>query len=209
MPIRFEITNTQVTPPGGWNYKQPESGAVFKSYDYKSWKDAVLSHRKANGYPIPINFEQELINDACHQNPDWKGNSCKNILNRNRRKVPLSFERAVAFLKVLQSFVVDSKAQFVDQEEAERRASMCVGCPNNQETSFGCGACVAVVDGFISALLGKKSTTSDQKLGFCAICSCKNSISVHYPLEAQKHGLTEEMKQMFHEMEDQCWKKDI
>ncbi len=52
MPIEFEIANRNVTPPNGWSYTQPESGATFRSHDYRSWTRDILSHRKANGYAL-------------------------------------------------------------------------------------------------------------------------------------------------------------
>jgi hypothetical protein len=79
----------------------------------------------------------------------------------------------------------DEKA--VPQEEAERRASVCLTgaqgrpCPNNQYVD-GCLGCKGAAK-VIQAITGKKTTSKDSQLHACTACGCLLKIKVHLPLD--------------------------
>lgn len=205
MPIEFEIANKNVTPPQGWSYTQPESGATFKSHDYRSWTRDILSHRKANGYPVGDEWEEELISDACKQNSHWN-TVCKRVgVHQGSGTKKLGFKHAMAFLKTLRAFV-EQGGLYVEQEEADRRAEICSRCPKNKPVGFSCGACAAGLLGLLRWLLGKRTVFAASEIENCSVCLCDLKAAVWFPVEAQKAGLTEPQIEEFKKLDSFCWK---
>jgi hypothetical protein len=204
--IEFEIKNRSSTPPQGWKYTQPESGATFAHYDYITWKNSILSHRKANNYPIPDDFEDDLVNEACKQNPHWPGSVCKRLASpRGHARKKLGWKEAFAFLRVLEAFVKQGGA-LVDQEEANRRAEICARCPKNIPIASSCGACETGLRSLLKFLIRDKKTWADAEIESCGVCGCNLKASVWFPLEVQQQGLSEEQKAEFRSI-DYCWKR--
>ena len=56
--IEFRILDGNTTPPGGWQYVQPESGRIFKHYSRDAFFGEIQSHRLANGYEITSGLER-------------------------------------------------------------------------------------------------------------------------------------------------------
>jgi hypothetical protein len=204
MPLEFELRNVNETPPNGFEYTQPESGRVFSDYTYDRFIKDIRDHRLGNGYPITPTWEEELQDEMCRKHPHWFPDHCKRIDSPKLRKV--SFASALSFLGMLSRWAFKG-AKFVPQEEAERRANICLTCPLNQPLQLGCGACQSTILQGISNLMGSHTTTLDEKLGACGICSCSLKVAVHFPLEAQQFSLTEQMKQEFKDL-GYCWKAE-
>jgi len=205
MPIDFEIINTNSTPPGGWEYKQPESGRVFKHYSYEAWTNAIREHRLGNGYLMTADWQLELQDQLCKKNPNLFPGTCRrvNMLGRKRR---FSFGATMSFLGMLWKWLRDGRPM-VEQEEAERRAAICVTCPYNQPLQHSCGACFSSMLKWISKIVGDRKTENDDKLGSCGICSCSLKPAVHFPLAAQQDNLSEDIKNDFRQIE-YCWKRE-
>jgi hypothetical protein len=90
---------------------------------------------------------------------------------------------------------VDSGEPAVAQEEAERRAAICVACPLNGqgglEKFFTVPAAEAIRRQF-SKMEGRKLATSqDDKLGICEACFCPMKLKVFSPMSFVKAHLTE------------------
>lgn len=63
--------DTRTSPPGGYRYRQPETGIEFH---YFTWFEIVLNvgkHRLANALDTSWDWEARLEHDACEQNPHW------------------------------------------------------------------------------------------------------------------------------------------
>jgi len=58
----------------------------------------------------------------------------------------------------------------------------------------------------IHGILGKRKTELDNSLGACLICSCSLKAAVHVPVDVQREGLSEELKNDFDEIK-YCWKR--
>lgn len=205
MPKEYEIPSIETGPSGGWKYTQPESGKTFEHYDHETWLRQIQDHRLGNGYPISHDWIAQLHDEACKQNPHWQGKTCRRIVGNKPTRRALSFAAALSFLKMLTKWALDG-AKLEDQEEAERRAAICAGCPYNVTLSFGCGACMSTVLAAIKGLLGKRATTQDKKLGACGICSCSLKASVWFPASTQFNSLDEDTKDQFRKVEF-CWKR--
>jgi hypothetical protein len=201
--IEFDIINLHESPPDGWYYKQPESGMEFSHYDYKAWITQIRDHRLANNYPMSADWELELRSNLCKQHPEWGTQVCRRLGARESHR-KISFTATLSFLNMLGKWIRDG-SPYVEQEEAENRATACASCPNNVPMSFGCGLCMHQVQQAINFLGGKRSTSKDNLLGSCSICSCNLKSAVHFPIESQRGNLTPEMVEEFKAI-DYCWK---
>lgn len=95
---------------------------------------------------------------------------------------------------------------FVDKKEADRRATICVSCPNNMvpdghrhiKQQF-----IKWADQVAEASTGGKKSEHYNQLFSCAACSCPLRAKVWY---AGKIDLTDEE---LAEMPDVCWQKEL
>ena len=202
--IEFEIINIEEAPPSGWKYKHPISGVSFSHFDYTTLFRQVVEHNKGNGYEMPDDWLETFHDEMCKQNR-WDKRTCRRINGGRIARSAVIFAQAFAFGKVLLEFF-KAGGKYVEQEVAEERAEICRNCPMNVAESWGCGSCAQKIHDVVQELLGPRETRADKELGFCAICSCSLKASVHYPLEAQAKGVTEEQAEKFAEV-SHCWKK--
>lgn len=125
---------------------------------------------------------------------------------------------AVTFFNTVQSFVQFllnwylTGGKLVDQNTANIRASICVGCHANKPTSEiktgGCSSCRKmgglVLNSIRSKIIGSHKTTSDAGLLACGICGCDNKISVWIPNQV----LIDSMHDV-NAYPTFCWKKKL
>jgi len=91
---------------------------------------------------------------------------------------------------------------FVDEVEAERRAWICSGCPNDIALS-GCGTCRKMAS-LVTGELAQRKTVYDADLKACAVCRCSIQAMVHFPMEALEKSDSPERQELYPEW---CWKK--
>jgi hypothetical protein len=63
--------NTSTTPPGGYQYRQPETNQPFTSTTWQGLVIDVGNHRLGEGLDTSFGWEKQLQHDACEQNPQW------------------------------------------------------------------------------------------------------------------------------------------
>lgn len=121
-------------PPGGYQYKQPESGKMFAYPYYVNLVNAVRAHRIENNYPLGANFLQELVDYNCEINPDW----CENTSG------PSLAQKAASFAIAMKQWVQNGM-KVVDFEEWTRRRAICASCTELRgdagDWSVSCGRC--------------------------------------------------------------------
>lgn len=100
---------------------------------------------------------------------------------------------------------------FVSQEEAERRAKICTSgngglkCPRNQLLHKN--MMERLQDTVIARKLDGRTTSKDNKLGSCSVCSCELRTLVHMLPEVIMHGVDEE--EYLHNHPSFCWKQQF
>lgn len=203
MSIEFEVINKSESPPGGWRFTQRESGREFHHYAYQPFLNEIRDHRLANEYTISADWEAEIQDQLCRENSHWFPLTCRRIGAKSGPR-RLSFAATISFLQMLGKWVATG-APYVEAEVAEERAAICSSCPHNVRSEFGCGNCSAQIHKIISAIGGKRSTSLDDKLHSCGICSCSLKSAVWFPLEAQGEGLSEDIKAELNAV-PWCWK---
>ena len=188
------------TPPGGFRYVQPESGFEFRSITAASIFRSIRDHRAANGYDLTPGWEDRVEDEMCASMP---AGVCA-----HKEETPAAVGRSITvsdvvnFLKTLAYWTRDSR-EFVPQEEAERRAKICVDCPFNVKPA-NCTPCAGLAKR-IASLLGARTTSHDAGLQSCAVCGC-SSAQVHFPLEVLHKFLPEEINL---KLPTWCWKRRI
>ncbi len=190
-------------PPGNWPALCPETKAWVIGGDWEDLKKKYYEHLLSNGVPIPANLSAFLQDLVCRSAPvGWKG--CR--MDTSTRY--LGWEDLVRWGRTMLGSI---GREFVPQEEAERRASICAGCRYQTEISGFCSVCSGI-PAVMLALVKGKSTSKDEQLKTCSLCACKNSAAVHYPLDVlQKASSGIEWPldtRMDGQEAVQCWKRD-
>lgn len=98
------------------------------------------------------------------------------------------FQTAKSFAQFLANWTLKG-GHMVDQNTANMRAAICLGCHNNQagsdpKTGGACRSCRGknkVLDAIFGPLLKGRTTPYDAKLKDCALCGCKIHAMVHFP----------------------------
>lgn len=63
--------NTATTPPGDYQYRQPETNQPFRSITWQGLVIDVGHHRLGEGLDLSFGWEKQLQHDACEQHPEW------------------------------------------------------------------------------------------------------------------------------------------
>lgn len=194
----LRLTDKQTTPPNGWRYRQRESGKLITATSFMNLVAAVRQHRIANGYPIQMDMELEIEDGVCKEVPEV----CK---ERPADLIPqrLTIANVVAFTMTLGESILKGNPR-VDQEEADRRGSICAGCPANVKAD-GCGGCnSARLDQVISKVTKSGTTQFDSMLESCKFCGCLNRAQIWFPLEILQNHIKPEVRDA---LPEHCWKK--
>jgi hypothetical protein len=95
---------------------------------------------------------------------------------------------------------------FVEQDEAERRAIICMRCHFNNPFT-GCASCTrGKLRDLVKKITSNRHTQRDSELHVCNICGCGLAALVHFPLDILDRHFSEDQKQR---LPDWCWKKTL
>lgn len=203
-PINYQIKQRQQIPYGGeWRYRDPNSNQWIHGNSWDMLIDRIRAHRKANDFPIGLDFEKEIENQLCINHPD----ECEAF----DKRVPRNRRLGVGdILRGTQVMIQHRKAgsPLVDKAEADRRAAICVACKYNVDFTRPCSGLCGELRDLVTSIVGGKGTPHDDKLKSCNICHCVLAASVHLPLDIQCSVLTDDMKLQFAYAKERykCWK---
>jgi hypothetical protein len=200
MPNRFK--NYGEVPPGGWRYRQPETGMLMTGADFTELQSKVKAHRRANAFPIGLEFEQEIIDQLCSIMPPGV---CEQDIGAVQKGRPLTFKEVVTATLTLGSWIVGGMKRETLQV-ANERVRVCSGCPYNQKIQ-GCGSCAMnTVRNMIVDLVGKEKLeySNDIQGNACAICGCSIGALVWMPSDIlNQHEPAETLEKL----PAHCWHK--
>ncbi|MDE2102729.1 MAG: hypothetical protein KGL39_36125 [Patescibacteria group bacterium] len=174
------LGNPRQTPPGNFVYVQPETQTRMEHETLGELVDLVSKHRLYKGLPsanpdlVSLDIQRQICAamppGVCYAEPgeDYKP---LNDLSRN-----LTLEKIESFSLAVFEWV-KSGAHFVDEEEAQRRAKICLGCPFNK-APHACSC--APLWAFIKRLIPPRRQIDN--LHVCGICGCVNSAAVLAPV---------------------------
>lgn len=183
------LRNKLLTPPGGWRFEDPDTGFKFSGYStFRELLNHVRNYRLQNKLTVPSGIaaliecwlcEQPKMERYCREEGDVV----------TRRTVRQYASGAIAASKV-----IVSRDGISSQEEAERRAIICVNCPHNKLNKEH-SRLRRYSDNFVKWAIGSfRKTSLDDKLFSCEVCSCPLRAKVHTAIKIVRESLTEEDK---------------
>ena len=198
----LKLKNKNIGLAGGFKYTQKESGITFNC---SSWDQLIVKlkqHRVANGYDIPLNWEDEVQDHLCRNCPD-QDQWCVEDNNPQPTHRNLGLGDVVMFTRVLvDKFVRGGKN--VDAEEANKRASICASCPDNVSVGSCRGCNSGKIEEAVRRVTDSGATKYDEKLETCRWCGCFNKAQIWFPIEVLKNNMSDEIKES---LPSHCWKK--
>lgn len=203
-PIRYVLFNETDVPSGGWRYTDPDLHITITHINLPQVFKGATQLRVANKKGLPRLWPMVFRSMICEQmglGDRFCRPFAKPEAKENKPARAVTFGDVRNFLSVLKEWM-QTRADFVSTEEAERRASICAGCPENVPAS-GCAGCTNIVS-LITSVVGGRKTSQDSVLENCNVCGCANKAQVHVPLDVLAKGITSDMSFPVH-----CWKRGI
>jgi len=198
----WKLVNEHAVPSGGWRYRVSQTGIVVTAGSFNQLQDMVRRHYAANRIPVPGNLTDMLLKYACETYAACEQDGVPNNVNSPSAVKSIWMHDVVRFSKTLFDALVNGKR--VDQQEANRRAAICLNCPFNKKVE-GCTSCNSgLMSRMVKALSQAGTTPVDARLHSCEFCGCFIAAMVHFPLESLQKYIDDKENASLPEW---CWKK--
>lgn len=213
-------------PPGGFQYRQPETGWHTEAWDFNSVVVAVVNHRRANSRlslnpnPNQVAEDVDVQNAArCLAMPGADGyvvsapvgetQSPKLSPLRRLAGAAAGFagtgSKLKAGVQVLFEWLGEG-AQTVGAKQAGIRAAVCVTCPLNQKGDWTRHFTGPIAERIRTTLEMRQEmsieTPFDNDLGVCSACACPLKLKVHVPMEFIEAHMSDQVKDA---LVPNCW----
>lgn len=216
--------NEHKTPPGGWQFRQPQFGWSVAHPVSKTLNQAVLDvvavrkqnltlsqKHKLSTSPEAVKTEVVRFNRArLGLNPDGAAPPFpvnRSLFASGAAGVAVAdamngLKRAAAGTAVVMDWLT-SGGNPVAQDLADKRAAVCVACPRNVDGSWFTTAPAELIKKTLEARKDLKlETPQDAALKSCDVCKCLNRLKVWTPLEF----ITSKTKpEIMAEFPSNCW----
>ncbi len=191
-PIKMKLKSRGIIPyGGGFNIVDPLTGIRVSAVTWDHLMTKVQEERRANGAPIGLELEDEVEQWCCIAHPDEVAVLDERIPKRRS----LNLDDVVRGTQVILAFKL-AGSPLVSQEEANRRAAICLRCPLNLMWQTSCSICDKI-DDIVLGVVGSVRTPYDQNLRACNICGCSLKAAVHLPNDILNRANNAEMNQAF------------
>ena len=198
-----KLTNKNIIPyGGGFRITDPATGVASFGLDFGMLVSNMSQVRRSNGVPIGIEFEDEVEQWCCRDNPAACTESDPDVPTRRN----LTLADVINGTKVMAAFKL-AGSPIVDRTEAERRAVICKACPFNQIFSKPCAGICQELRDVVTSIVGAQGTQYDGYLNACSICGCFLMAAIWLPLDIQCKGVSDQMKRRFANVATGCWKQ--
>jgi len=226
--------NRHQIPPSGWIFRQPETGWTAPTpiaSTFSQTVDLIIAHRRKN---TAVTAKFKLATNRAAVETELEKYTRKRLgLPETAAPLPFPESRsqsasavagaAVAEIKHIKraaqgtAVVIDwlgSGGEPVAQELAEKRAAVCVACPNNQTGDWYVTAPAELLRKAVSSWQSMKGktfafeTAQGDKLKSCQVCRCLMRLKVFVGLD---HILAKTKPEVMEELHPNCWivKKDL
>lgn len=170
--LKFRKLNDGIdqVPSVGFSFRDPDTGKEFKGSNYKSFEDLeyhVQHYRTQNNLPQIENFRECWEHYICSNYPTNK-NMCCPVEAAISRKFIQYISGGVAYLKLA---LQKEENKFVEKEEAQRRADLCLKCQLNRK-NYGHSFAHYYTDKMMAKSVGNRRVDNWQNLFTCMGCSC-------------------------------------
>lgn len=200
-----KLKDVQFAPPGGWHYEEPSTGKVFKSIVKSTLITEIKNHRISHGIPVG-NVEADVENFICVKNNEqWPG-LC--LEDEGYSDAPIKSKYTVADVRAFGESVAHTlkSGGVVSKEEANRRASICLGCKLNVKVE-GCTSCSKIAS-FIYGILGARADdlAYKERLLQCGNCGCALAAKVW--ISKQELKSNQQIEGKLDSYPKWCWMKE-
>lgn len=200
-----KLKSRSLTPPGGWKYKQPETGAELKAENQDALITLVVDHRTYKGLTptdresVRFDIERQIClplgyHECKPDGPDdrWQP--------QDGSKPVLTMSGVLAFSRAALEFV-KSGMKLVPFEEAQRRAKICEGCFQNRAmTGCACGNYHAIV----AAAVPESRKIESLKVCWACGCDLKSKVNLEESVILASNKGRRDLN-----FPDFCWQKAI
>lgn len=165
--------NLSATPRGNWSFIDPVTQMPVSHPHHMAFLQKVAETRRANGHVLSGNWEHEVWDEVCRQNPQI------DCIDTDVPEIPVTADEVHRFLNTVREF---AGAELVSEEEHIRRANICLGCP--KLANVHCKWC-GWAAGVITELLGGRRlhrVAELHKKG-CQACKCNLDTKTYYPTD--------------------------
>src|ERR1041385_306550 len=161
------LKDRSLVPVDDFRYRHA-TGHTTTSKIYRIWVEDAKAHQRANGLPVPDDFQQQMEDQLCATIPP-------EYCDRDPGDVTDWVDRKFSWNDLAEGMAVFSRwgtqgAPLVEAGEAERRSHICVSCPLNVGIT-GCATCRKIAE-FITGSVAQQKTPYGDQLEACAICHC-------------------------------------
>lgn len=200
--MRLEFPN-RIPYGGQWRYTEPSTGQFISAVTWDNLLNNIRAHRRANGIPIGLGFEDEVEQAVCREHPE----ECTGYDENYPRKRSLTLSDVVNGTIVMMAFKL-AGSPLVDRAEAERRGAICKQCPYNMTFAKPCSGVCPELLAVVNTITGHVGTHYDQYLHSCTVCGCFLQAAIWLPMEIQCKGVNETMRNQFSNVQG-CWKQCV
>lgn len=181
--------------PKRYVFKDPDTGFKFRAANKKDLIKHIVAYRAQNELE-PIDRLTDVLENYWCSLPENTG-ACE-----PNRHIPRSMHQYVKGGVGLLMNLFYGEKNIVPQEEADRRADVCLGCPYNKFPDKN--AFERWADDLAQKSVGDHRSKHHEQLGNCEVCSCNMRAKVFF---GGKIELTEEELEKMEEVN--CWQGEF
>lgn len=192
--MSLEFRSAITTPHQGYEWRDGDY-YTGKQTNLNVFKGLVRDRKLAVGQFCGDGWWPAFIDQLCR---DY-GHDCVDKTRAEPRQ--RTWEDYLQFGSTMLRFA-ENGGQFVSQEEADRRAAICLGCPLNRPLGECSGCKAEQIGRWLAKILSGRSTALDHSLLTCAVCGCDTKLAAHFPLKVQRDD-----RFKADDFASQCWKR--
>lgn len=218
----FRLRTQNQVPYFGWKWRcvDPRCPVEVAGRDEDEMVMLAALHCKANEIPVGMEFHEQVIDQMCRQYQEAGYDICK---EKGRvatfvRKAKLALHQATVGTATLATWIMKHGGSLVDDEEANRRAKICLlhvyeeqpksrpGCIHHV-TVDGCQGCKgSQFRAMVEKCVGNRGTPITGRLEVCGVCGCALKAKVFFPIEVLHAYMPDDWNQR---LPDFCWAKKL
>lgn len=176
----IKIKKRNLVPPGGWKFKDPDSGFWLEGRSIEQLVSNVILSRKKNGYTGSFDIEeteQEVLKQICSIIGEPHCKSDEEIVIYEDKTGIFKLDKITSIASA--ALEMAKGESLVDAKELARRQAICNKCFLNRPAR-GC-ACATVYKMINAAIPDNRR---DENLEMCGACGCMINAKIQLPMSA-------------------------
>lgn len=198
----MKVTRGRI-PPGGWHFIL-EDGKRIEAPTEEMLTDAIFESRMRRGIPIG-DIRRDIDDYYCSRWPEHCQKEAHEYANtsasvRGPSDEPM-LNRIARWASILSRKMPKGGYTLTTEQEATKRAAICIGCPFNVEWRTGCPGCSSSTASLLASMRNIRKLSCDGRLHGCKVIGWDNATAVHFE---KREPLTEDQSKQVCE---KCWAK--